>query len=122
MVHSEVQSANVIDEYIASCDPSVQPVLKELRAFIKQYTPEATEKISYSMPCFYLNGNLVYFSAAKKHIGFYPCPSGIAHFAAEFEALGLKYSKGAVQFPMGKSLPWDLIRQIVEFRVWENTK
>lgn len=110
-----------IDEYILTCDPDVQPVLRELRAFIKQYAPDAVEKISYSMPCFYLNGNLVYFAAQKKHIGFYPCASGIANFTAEFDAIGLKYSKGAVQFSLDKPLPWELIRRIVEFRVKENT-
>jgi len=113
---------NTIDEYIATCEPSVQPVLRELRVFIKSHAPEAIEKISYSMPCFYQNGNLVYFAAQKKHIGFYPCASGIAGFTADFEALGLKYSKGAVQFPLDKPLPWELIQRIVEFRVKENTR
>ena len=80
------------------------------------------KKISDSMPCFYLNGNLVYFTAQKNHIGFYPCASGIANFTADFETLGLKYSKGAVRFPLDKPLPWELIQRIVEFRVKENTK
>lgn len=111
---------NTIDEYILTCNPAVQPILRELRAFIKEYAPAATEKISYAMPCFYLNGNLVYFAAAKKHIGFYPCASGIEHFTADFDAKGLKYSKGAVQFPLDKPLPWELIRRVVEFRVKEN--
>lgn len=56
---------STVDEYIQACDPAVQPLLNELRAFIHQHAPGATEKISYSMPCFYLNGNLVYFAAAK---------------------------------------------------------
>lgn len=111
-----------IDEYIATCDPAVQPILSELRAFIKEWAPDAIEKISYAMPCFYLQGNLVYFAAAKKHIGFYPGPSGITNFTKQFNELGLKYSKGAVQFPLGKPLPWELIRQIVTFRVAENTQ
>lgn len=115
-------SYNTIDEYIAACEPSVQPVLKELRAFIKKRAPDATEKISYSMPCFYLNGNLVYFAAMKNHIGLYPCASGIANFTEDFEALGFGYSKGAVRFPQDKPLPWELIERIVAFRVKENTK
>lgn len=59
------QEFNTIDEYIAVCEPSVQPVLRELRAFIKKHAPDATEKISYSMPCFYLNGSLIYFAAMR---------------------------------------------------------
>lgn len=111
-----------IDEYIVTCETTVQPVLQELCAFIKKIAPEATEKISYSMPCFYQKGNLVYFAACKNHIGFYPCASGITEFTPDFKELGLQYSKGAVQFPLDKPLPWELIQRIVEFRVAENTK
>ena len=113
---------NTIDEYIAACEPSVQSALRELRAFIKSHAPKATERISYSMPCFYQDGILVYFAAQKYHIGFYPYASGIANFTVDFEALGLKYSKGAVRFPLDKPLPWELIRRIVEFRVKENSR
>ncbi len=109
-----------IDEYIASCEPAVQSKLQELRNFIKKFAPEASEKISWAMPTFFLNGNLVHFAAQKKHIGLYPGPSGIEAFTADFERLGLKYSKGAVQFPIDKPLPWDLIQSIVEHRVNEN--
>ena len=110
-----------IDAYIASCEPNVQPLLQELRSFIRKHAPEASEKISWAMPTFFLNGNLIHFAAQKKHIGIYPGPSGIEAFTADFEKLGLKYSKGAVQFPFNKPLPWDLIQSIVEYRVNENT-
>ncbi len=111
---------DTIDAYIATCTPPVQAILQELRSFIHKYAPEATEKISWAMPTFFLNGNLIHFMAYKKHIGLYPGASGIENFAAEFVALGLKYSKGAVQFPIDKPLPWDLIQRIVAFRVKEN--
>ncbi len=111
-----------IDEYILTCEEPIQNILQELRLFIKQQAPAATEKISWSMPTFYFNGNLVHFMAHKKHIGFYPGTKAIEHFANEFEAMGLKRSKGAVQFPIDKPLPLDLIKRIVNFRVSENTK
>ncbi len=82
------------------------------------YAPQAVEKISYQMPTFYLHGNLVHFAAQKHHIGFYPAPSGIAHFAKELSAY--KTSKGAAQFPLDRPIPYDLIRQITVFRVQEN--
>ncbi|GAB4397410.1 MAG: hypothetical protein OHK0031_17390 [Anaerolineales bacterium] len=50
--------------------------MQELRAAIHAAAPDAQEKISYQMPTFALNGNLVHFAAWKKHIGFYPAPSG----------------------------------------------
>ena len=94
----------------------------QIRQIIKETAPEAIEKISYQMPAFFQNGVLVYYAAAKNHIGFYPTPSGIKAFEEEFKTLKLKYSKGAVQFPIEQKLPEDLIRRIVAFRIRENQK
>jgi uncharacterized protein YdhG (YjbR/CyaY superfamily) len=107
-----------IDEYIEGFPSDVRQILQELRQTIKKTAPNAEEKISYQMPSFFLNGVLVYFAAYKNHIGFYPTPSGIANFKEELSAY--KNSKGAVQFPMDKPLPIELITRIVKFRVKEN--
>ena len=85
---------------------------------IRFAAPGAQEKISYQMPTFYLNGNLVHFAAYAKHIGFYPTPSGIEKFKRELSEY--KHAKGSVQFPQGEPLPVDLIEKIVRFRVEEN--
>ena len=106
-----------IDAYISSYDEVVQPILKELRRVIKEEAPDATEKISYQMPTFYLNGNLVHFAVQKNHIGFYPAPSGVAAFKEELT--DYKTSKGAIQFPLTKPIPYELVRRIVRFRVEE---
>ncbi len=113
-------SYNPIDEYINTFSTEVQEILKELRAVIKVAAPQATEKISYQMPTFVLNGNLVHFAAYKKHIGFYPAPSGILAFKEELSAY--KGAKGSVQFPIDKPLPLELISRIVTYRVEENMK
>jgi uncharacterized protein YdhG (YjbR/CyaY superfamily) len=107
-----------IDEYIAAFPAEVQQKLNELRQVIKAAAPQAGEKISYRMPTFTLEGNLVHFAAYKKHIGFYPASSGIAHFQQELSAY--KTSKGAVQFPVDQPIPYDLVRRMVAFRVQEN--
>ena len=107
-----------IDEYIAGFPEETQLLLEQVRATIRSAAPEASEKISYAMPTFYLNGNLVHFAAYANHIGFYPGASGIANFQDEIS--GYKNSKGAVQFPIGQPLPLDLITQITLFRVIEN--
>jgi uncharacterized protein YdhG (YjbR/CyaY superfamily) len=107
-----------IDEYIASFPEDVQEILEKLRATIKKAAPDAEEKISYQIPTFSLKGNLVHFAAYKKHIGFYPTPSGIENFKNELSAY--EGAKGSVKFPLNKPIPYDLIREIVEFRVKEN--
>lgn len=109
-----------IDEYIATFPAETQNILQEVRALIKAAAPEAKEKISYQMPTFDLNGNLVHFAAFKSHIGFYPTPSGIEAFQQELS--GYTGAKGSVQFPIDQPMPLDLIRRIVEYRVAENIK
>ena len=85
---------------------------------IREAAPEAREAISYRMPTFKLNGNLVHFAAFKNHIGFYPTPSGIEQFKKELSLY--KWAKGSVQFPLDKPIPFDLVKKIVIFRVKEN--
>jgi uncharacterized protein YdhG (YjbR/CyaY superfamily) len=109
---------NTIDEYIAAFPLEIQSILSNIREIVRKLAPEATEKISYQMPTFYLNGNLVHFAAFKKHIGFYPTPSGIEAFQEELSKY--KGAKGSVQFPLNQPIPYDLIRKIVIYRLEES--
>lgn len=111
-------SAKNIDEYIQIFPQDIQKILEEIRETIKKTAPEATEKISYGMPTFYLEGNLVHFAAYDHHIGFYATPTGHEKFQKELSQY--KSGKGSVQFPIEKPMPFDLIREIVKFRVEEN--
>ena len=109
-----------IDTYIASFPAETQKLLKQIRATIKEAAPDAEEKMGYGIPTFTLQGNLVHFAGFKNHIGFYPAPSGIVAFKKELRAY--KSSKGAVQFPIDKPIPFGLITKIVKYRVKENLK
>ena len=108
-----------VDAYIARYEGEVKARMEKLRALILDCSPGIGEKISYAMPTFTLNGNLVHFAGGKSHIGFYPTPSAVAAFADRLSEQGFKFSKGAVQFPHAKPLPYDLIREMVGFRVKE---
>jgi len=113
-------SLKAVNDYIAGFPPDVQHKLTLLRNLIQELAPEASEKISYGMPTFYLHENLVHYAAYAKHIGFYPTPSGITHFEKELSPY--KHAKGSVQFPLDQPLPTDLIERIVRFRVEEILK
>lgn len=111
---------STIDEYIAEFPPATQAILQKFRETVKRTAPEAKERISYAMPAFTLNGNLVYFAAMKHHIGFYPGAKAIEVFKDKLSPY--KTSKGAIQFPYTQPMPWELVAEIVKFRVAENTK
>ena len=108
-----------IDEYIAQFPEERQAVLKKVRQVIREYAPEAMEKISYQMPCFWQGTNLIFFAAMKGHLGIYPTNSGITHFAEKL--IGYKTSRGAIQLPWSHPIPYDLIAEITRFRVAEIT-
>lgn len=109
-----------IDEYILNYSAEIQETLQKLRKVIKEAAPGAEEKISWQMPTFVLNGNLVHFAVCKNHIGFYPAPSGIEAFKNELSEY--KGTKGSIHFPMKRPIPYELVSKIVKFRVAENKK
>ena len=113
-------SIRSIDDYIAGFPDGTRRMLDEVRRTIRAAAPLAEEKISYRMPAFSLQGNLVYFAAFKNHIGFYPTSSGINVFARELAPY--EVSKGTIRFPFDKPLPLKLIARIIKFRVTENLK
>ena len=117
-MQTDSTAPKTIDEYIAGFPQEVQEILEKIRMTIRKAAPEAQETIKYRMPTFTLKGNLVHFAAFKKHIGFYPVPTGIEQFKDELSVY--EGGKGSVQFPLEKPIPYNLISGIVEFRVKEN--
>lgn len=90
-----------IDEYLGRYSSEDQRLLEQMRATIHKAAPGAKEKISYGIPTFDLNGNLVHFAVFADHIGFYPTSSGIAAFK---EPLGqFRSSKGCGAVPKGRA-------------------
>jgi uncharacterized protein YdhG (YjbR/CyaY superfamily) len=106
-----------IDEYIAGFPKDVQEILEKIRVSIRKAAPGAEEAIKYQMPTFVLKGNLVHFSAWKKHIGFY---ASTGNETLKDELSVYAGPKGSLKFPLDKPMPYGLITKIVKFRVKEN--
>ena len=107
-----------VDEYIQLIQEEDRHAFEAFRSMLLNVVPDAEEGISYGMPCIKLNGILVYYACHKKHIGLYPYPNAIKVFSKKLE--GYVTSKGAIQFPLGRALPVELIQEIMQFRVAEN--
>ena len=109
-----MDTRNVIDIYIDAQEPEIQDLLRSVRRVIAEAIPDATEKISYQMPTWYRGHNLIHFAAQKKHLGLYPGPEAVERFTDEIKERGLKFSKGAIQFPYD-SVDLDLIGRIAKY-------
>ena len=104
-----------IDEYINTCDETIQPLLQQVYTCIRAAAPDATEKISWRMPTFWQGENLIHFAALKKHFSIYPGQDAIRAFADRLT--GYKVSKGAIQFPYHLPVDFALIKAITLWRV-----
>jgi uncharacterized protein YdhG (YjbR/CyaY superfamily) len=104
-----------IESYLETFPESTQALLQQIREIVQEMAPDATEKISYGIPAFALNGTFIYYAAYKGYISLYPAPRGEPEFQAELEHY--KGGKGTVQFPLDQPLPIDLITRIVQFQI-----
>ena len=112
-----------INEYIKDAPKDKQKILKEFRVLFKKLVPKGEEVIRYGMPTIQINGkNLLHYAAMKSHFGFYPAPSGVKAFENELKKNKIDYSKGCIRFSYAKSIPFSLVKKIVNFRLKEESK
>ena len=107
-----------VDDYIAAQPKEVQPTLQKLRKVVKAAVPKGEEVISYCMPAVKLDGIVVWYAATKKHYALYPKANLVSVFKERLAPYDV--AKGTIRFPLDRALPFDLIKDIVRFRVAEN--
>ena len=117
-VHSDSGNLDPVSLYIAGFPAETAAIMSKIRSIIKNIAPDSAESIAYNMPAYKLNGKpLVYFAGFKSHIGLYALPSSHKAFADDLAKY--KHGKGSVQFPLNKSIPYELIMKMISFRVSE---
>jgi uncharacterized protein YdhG (YjbR/CyaY superfamily) len=103
-----------VDDYIAAFPADIQQMLQRIRETIRQAAPTARERISYKMPTFALDKDIVHFGAFKGHIGLYP---PVREPDLQSRTLAYRGEKGNLRFPLDQPIPYDLIADIVKARV-----
>lgn len=108
-----------VSDYTANAPPLARKALKQLRAAIKAAAPGITERISYRIPTFDLNGRyLLYIAAFKEHVGVYPVTAGmVAKYRAALEPY--RSGKGTLRFPLDAPIPVGLVTKLAKVRVQE---
>ena len=108
-----------VADYIAETPPVTRRALKQLRTAIKAAAPGITERISYRIPTFELDGRyLLYIAAFKEHVSVYPVTSGML---ARYSKAIVPYraGKGTLRFPLDAPVPTDLVAKLAKVRVRE---
>jgi uncharacterized protein YdhG (YjbR/CyaY superfamily) len=102
--------------YRKSPSPQRETMLA-MRKAILEIIPRAEEVISYGMPAFKLNGNIIAgLLSNKNHVGYYPFSGSVLHlFPKELS----KYSttKSAIHVPIDKPLPKGLMAKLIRARI-----
>ena len=109
------KAPETVEEYILAQDEGIRDQLRQVRTVLVSRLPDAKEKISWSMPTYWKDHNIIHFAAQKKHIGLYPGPEAVEHFSDKLNQAGLKYNKGSIQIPYSDELPLDLICEIADW-------
>lgn len=104
------RASDPIADYIAAAAPAAQPILRRLRAAVREAVPDAEECISYRMPALRIRKVFFYFAAFKAHIGIYPPVKGSA--ALQKRLAKYRGPKGNLQFPLDEPMPYALIAQV----------
>ena len=109
------KAPETVEEYILAQDEGIRGQLRQVQTVLVSRLPDAKEKISWSMPTYWKDHNIIHFAAQKKHIGLYPGPEAVEFFSDKLNQVGLKYSKGSIQIPYSDQLPLELIAEIADW-------
>jgi len=111
-----------VDDYLAKAPEEKRAALAKLRQTIKAAAPKASESLSYGIVGYKLQRKpVVYFGYWKAHYAIY----GLGGSVTDAYAADLKtylQSKGTIQFPADKPLPYRLVTKMVKARVAEIEK
>lgn len=114
-----MKTVATVTAYIAAAPPATRRALKQMRAAIKAAAPGMTERISYRIPTFDLDGKYVlYIAAFRQHVSIYPVTAAMV--AKYGDAIApYRSGKGTLRFSLESPIPLPLIRQLARVRVQE---
>ena len=88
-----------------------------MRKSILEIIPQAEEVVSYGMPAFEFNGNIVAgILHAKNHVGYYPFSGSVLRLFPK-ELKNFSHTKSAIHVPIDKPLSKTLIKKLIRARI-----
>src|SRR5213593_2358556 len=114
-----MNSPRTVSDYLAAAPPKTRAALKQLRAAIKAAAPGITERISYGILGFALDGRgLLGLAGWKQHVSIYPVTAGMVAQLGPAIA-PYRSGKSTLRFPLAAPMPVALVRRLARLRVRE---
>jgi uncharacterized protein YdhG (YjbR/CyaY superfamily) len=115
----ETELSMTVSEYIAGAPAPQRKALKALRAAIKRAVPGVTERISYRIPVFELDGKyLLYIAQFKEHVSVYPVTAAMTKKHGKSIAR-YRHGRGTLRFSLDETLPVALVEKLAKVRAAE---
>lgn len=118
---SRTDEVREVDAWFDRLPPDQREALLALRQRIREIVPEATERLSYRVPTFVLEGPLVALNASKSGLSLITMRPDL--LTAMRGALGgVSWSGSTLRFRAGEQLPDDLVHAVIGARVDQNRR
>ena len=109
-------SAEDVDEYLRGIEEPKRGTLEAVRRTILEIVPDAEQIISYKVPAFRVEGQIVAgFAAFEDHLSYLPFSGSVLPELAD-ELKGYTMTKSALHFPIDRPLPKTLVRKLIAAR------
>ena len=112
-----VVKPRTVQEYFYSKPQMAQERLNELRDYLKEAVPGASDELKWGKPALVNDGILFVYAAAKTHVSLHPTPSVISHLRDKLGSMAS--SENTIQFSLIEPIPKALISEIAKLRVYE---
>jgi uncharacterized protein YdhG (YjbR/CyaY superfamily) len=114
-----MKTVTTVSEYIATAPPKTRKPLRQLRAAIRGAASGITERISYRIPTFDLDGKyLLYIAGFKDHVSVYPVTADMVKRYGKSIA-PYRSGRGTLRFPLDAEVPVALVAKLAKLRVQE---
>jgi uncharacterized protein YdhG (YjbR/CyaY superfamily) len=107
-----------IGAYLEPLPDEIRSALERVRNIIRETVPECTERVSYGIPIFRLQRDLVGISAQKGHCSLHSMSPPLMSAMSE-ELEGFRVSGATIHFTPERPLPAELVDKIVRERIKE---
>jgi uncharacterized protein YdhG (YjbR/CyaY superfamily) len=106
-----------VSAHLLSLPLPQRDTLATLRQTLRDLLPDATESISYNMPCFKVDGVAVAgYEGFTSHCSYFPHSGNVVGEIDGIPAWCTVASKGTLQFPVDRPLPKTLVKKLVRTR------
>lgn len=110
--------ATTVEEYLSRQPKEVRAAFERIRRTVKTVAPDATERISYGMPTFFVEKALLGYAAHTEHCSIFPW-SGLTLKGFREELKDFSTSAGTVRFTPDRPIPVKLLERIILARLGE---